>query len=101
MTCLVVKRIWIEKSDCLWHTICVAEAPDLITDKDEDGVPAVMQSVLTHSQSELAQLLAVSQFCPVAAFFLETEDGRILNMDENPEILSALKDGSYRWASKT
>jgi hypothetical protein len=41
MSTLVVKRIWIEQSECTGHTLCVPEAPDLIEFDQADGTSAV------------------------------------------------------------
>jgi hypothetical protein len=99
MSPLVVKRIWIEKSECLWHTLCVSEAPDLITARDAGGTPAVLPSALLYTKAGLGRLISASGICPVYAFYLETEDGRILNVQESDEVQAALRSGEYRWSS--
>jgi hypothetical protein len=35
---LIVRRVWIERSSCLWHTLCEPEAPGLIENDEANSV---------------------------------------------------------------
>jgi ferredoxin len=98
MSALVIKRIWIERSECLWHTLCVPEAPTLI-ENEPDGPAVVIQAALTYTQPELVQLVDASRVCPMRAFHIETEDGRVLCIPDDRSVGEALRAGNYRWSS--
>jgi ferredoxin len=99
MSTLVVKRIWIEKSECTGLTLCVPEAPDLIEFDQSDGISKVKQGSLRFTQQELARFLAASEVCPMNAFRVETEDGRIHRVPDDRLVREALKRGDFRWST--
>ena len=94
---LVVKRVWIDKNECLAHSLCVSEAEGLIEYSDEESAAVVKEDALQRTQQELMLLLKTSHVCPMSALFLETENGRVLNLDDD-EVQRAIEAGTYRWA---
>jgi ferredoxin len=96
---LVVKRIWIERSECTGHTLCVPEAPDLIEFNQSGEFSAVKQGLLHFTQQELACFLAASEVCPMRAFRIETEDGLIHCVPDDRKVRDALKQGDFRWSA--
>jgi ferredoxin len=98
MSTLVVKRIWIERSECTGHTLCGPEAPDLIELDQSGDTSTVKQGSLRNSQQELAWLIAASEVCPMRAFRVETEDGRIHCVPDDRAVRDALKQGDFRWS---
>ncbi|HUG71837.1 MAG TPA: hypothetical protein VMK82_00295, partial [Steroidobacteraceae bacterium] len=97
---LVVRRVWIEGAECTWHTLCEPEAPGLITDDHANGVSRVKEESLLRTQDELNKLLEASRVCPMAAFYLETDTGDILNVDASDWVQNAIASGSYRWVKQ-
>jgi len=99
MSALVVKRIWIERSECTGHTLCIPEAPELIEYDQSGDTSVVKQSSLRHTHQELAQFLAASEVCPMLAFRVETEDGHIHCVPDDRSVREALKQGNFRWST--
>jgi ferredoxin len=96
---LVVKRIWIERSECTGHTLCVPETPDLIEFNQSGEFSAVKQGSLHFTQQELACFLAASEVCPMRAFRIETEDGLIHCVPDDRKVRDALQQGDFRWSA--
>jgi hypothetical protein len=96
---LVIKRVWIEKAECTGHTLCLPEAPGLIAYYASDDVSDVKESGLRHTHQELTLLLEASSVCPMRAFFIETEDGRVYGIPDHPEVREAIRLRSYRWSN--
>jgi ferredoxin len=99
MCTLVIKRIWIERSECTGHTLCIPEAPDLIEFDQPGDTTVVKQSSLRHTHQELVQFLAASEVCPMNAFRVETEDGHIHCVPDDRSVRDALKRGDFRWST--
>lgn len=97
MSTLVIKRIWIESAECTGHQLCVPEASELIEYLSKDDASVVKSNQLRYTQQELVALFGAASVCPMSAFYLETEDGRTLNVDADA-IQQALKSGDYRWS---
>ena len=98
MSTLVIKRIWIERSECTGHGLCIPEAADLIDYTPLGDYSFVRAQQLAHTQQELVLLLAASTVCPMSAFRLEAEDGRVYSLPEDEMVRVALKSGDYRWS---
>jgi ferredoxin len=96
MPTLVVRRVWIEKTQCLWHTLCHSEAVGLIEFNDDVEASVVNEHLLRRTQDELRQLLEAEAVCPVEAFYLETDDGCIHNVSSD-RVQAAIQTGDYRW----
>ena len=95
---LVVKRVWVDKNECTSKTLCEAESEGLIKNSEEHhGAAVVQEHMLRRTQEELKLLLGTSSVCAMAALYLETADGRVLNLDDDA-VQQALKAGTYRWA---
>jgi len=94
---LVVKRVWIDKNECTAMTLCESESKGLIEYSKEQGASVVKEHTLRRTQQELKLLLEASNVCAMSAFYLETEDGRVLNLDDDI-VQQSIKAGSYRWA---
>ena len=96
---LTIKRVWIERFECLAHTLCESEVPGLIEYDESHGVYRVKEEALSHAPSELKQLLEASSVCPMHAFHIETEDGYTFNVQNNEMVRAAIKAGRYSWSS--
>ena len=94
---LIVKRIWIEKAECTASTLCEPEAPGLI--ESDENTLWVKEAVLQHTQRELELLFDAAGVCPVAAFYLETHDGHVFNVEDD-FVQEAVSKGDYRWAPR-
>jgi len=99
MSTLVIKRIWIDKAECTGHGLCVPEAENLIAYASPFDFSFVRNEALKYTQQELALLLAASEVCPMRAFRVETEDGRIHSVPDDKSVRDALKQGNYRWSA--
>ena len=98
MSPLVVKRIWIEKSECTGHGLCIPEADGLIEYNPLGDFSIVKVDRLRYAQQQLASLLEASKVCPMRAFRLESEDGRVYTLPEDEPVRVALESGNYRWS---
>ena len=94
---LIVRRVWIHKDECLRHTLCEPEAPGLIENDEANSVYRIKEESILQTQSELKQLLEASRVCPMAAFYLETDSGEVLNVKESAWVQKAINSGSYDW----
>ena len=94
---LVVRRVWIEKSECTGHTLCASEAPGLIEYDPSSDVSVVQEHSLERTQENLKLLLEAEAVCPMDAFFVELEDGKVFNLC-NELIQTEVRRGNYRWA---
>ena len=97
---LFVRRVWIHKDECLWHTLCEPEAPGLIENDEANRVYRVKEEFLLHTQGELKQLLEASRVCPMNALYIETDSGEVLNAKESAWVQKAIESGSYAWEVK-
>jgi ferredoxin len=98
-TPLIIRRVWIEKAECTGHTLCVPEAPDLLQYLDSEDVTTVRQDQLRHTIAELTALISAAEVCPMHAFFIETEDGRVYNIPDDQEVRDAIRLKNYRWST--
>ncbi len=96
---LIVKRVWVERNECLSHTLCIPEAPDEIEYDDAIGSAVVKESSLRKTKEELERLLAAADVCPMNALYLETQNGSIFNVCDEP-IQKLIKLGRFRWAEE-
>ena len=92
---LIVKRIWIEQTQCTASTLCEPEAPGLIEAGEE--TVEIREALLQRTQRELELLFGAAGVCPVAAFYLETQEGRVFNVEDD-FVQQAVSTGDYRWA---
>ena len=93
---LIVKRVWIDRNECTAMTLCESETAGLIEYSKEIGASAVKEHALQRTQHELKSLLEASNVRAMAAFYLETEDGRVPNLDDD-EVRQSNRAGNYRW----
>ena len=98
MSTLVIKRIWIDKAECTGHALCVPEAADQIEFTRAGGDSFARIRLLMYTQPELEMLLKASAVCPMRAFRLETEDGRVHVLPDDKAVRAALESGDYRWS---
>ena len=98
MSPLVVKRIWIERSECTGCGLCVPEAAGLVEYNPLGDSSIVKMDRLTYAHQQLKSLLEASMVCPMWAFRLESEDGRVYTLPEDEPVRVALESGNYRWA---
>jgi len=98
MFVLSIRRVWIEKSECTGHRLCVPEAPGLIEYDAASDVSVVKEATLSRTHAELKKILEASEVCPMDAFFIETDDGGVFNVSRNEIIRRAVLEGRYRWA---
>jgi ferredoxin len=95
---LNIRRVWIERAECLGHTLCIPEAPGLIEFDDNGGVAVVREASLKRTQSELKILLEASAVCPMRAFRIEIDDGFAFTLPGNEDVRKAIREGRYSWA---
>ena len=93
---LIVRRVWVDKNQCTAMTLCESESEGLIEYSEEQGASVVKEHALQRTQQELKLLLEASEVCAMSAFYLETEDGRVINLDHD-EVQQAITSGKYRW----
>jgi ferredoxin len=91
--------VWIEKSECTGHTLCVPEAPGLIEYDAASDVSVIKEGAFQRTQPELKALLEASEVCPMDAFYVETDDGSVFNASRNDNVRRAIREGRYTWAS--
>jgi ferredoxin len=96
MSTLVIKRVWIERSECTGHGLCVPEAAGLVEYNPLGDFSIVKLGRLTYAHQQLKTLLEASMVCPMTAFGLESEDGRVYTLPEDEPVRVALKSGNYR-----
>ena len=94
---LVIRRVWIEPAECTGHTLCHYEVPDLIDYDPAADVSVVKPRAVTWTREPLQQLLEAEAVCPMNAFFIETEDGKICNASDD-WVQALIHKGAYRWA---
>ena len=94
---LIIRRFWIDKESCTGFTLCRIEAPGIIAEDEANGVSRIREESLLRTPGELKRLLEAWRMCPMAAFYLETDSGEILNIDESDWAQSAIASGLCRW----
>ena len=97
---LIVRRVWIERVECLAHTLCGPEAPGLIEIDESAGASRIREEVLRRTPEELKQLLEATWVCPVSAFYVETDGGDVYIVGETDWVQRAIRSGNYAWESK-
>jgi ferredoxin len=97
---LVVRRVWIERKACLAHTLCEPEAPSLIESDEASDAFRIKEECLRRTQQELQLLLEASRVCPMDAFYVETDCGEVLNVDDTDWVRAAIKLGNYAWETE-
>ena len=85
---------WVNKDECLSHTLCELEAPDILRMDEEDTYPEFCVTDEAILNEKRDQILNASSVCPVNAIMVLFESGEILNQDSKKfeEYLSDEKE---------
>ena len=95
---LYVKRVWIDRENCLAHTLCEPEASGLIECDEAGQVYKVREAALQRTPQELKELLEANSVCPMGAFRVLLEDGKTYVIGDEPWIKKAIERGDYEWS---
>jgi len=84
---LRISRVFINHEDCTVSGLCETELPaDVITYEphEVDGFhyesAVINQGKLPRTEESLLSMLAAADVCPMDAYYIELEDGTILNV---------------------
>ena len=97
MTVLRIRRVFISSSNCTTFMLCQGFLGEKVITYNEDGLAKINESELPRTKESLILMLNGTNYCPMGAFHIELDNGKIYNVDYDV-VQKKIEQGKIEWA---
>jgi hypothetical protein len=77
-----IAKIWLDETACAAHEACIIPGCKAILWNEGDTCPTIANDAPAYFDSQRREIIRAIMSCPVAALFLEFEDGRVVSSND-------------------